>query len=263
MAAVAVWIGWAVTVGDPDPFHGPLILLMISAFLTLSGGNLLNDLVDIDVDRRIHPDRPLASGLVAPQMFRIGVIVLWVISLFLTTTASYMEGKWEPLLILDVVFISLLWYELDLKNRGLPGNIAISLLTGLTFLFGSSILGEIPAIVIIFALMASAMNLSREMIKDIEDVEGDIFVRETFPMRNGMDNAVFLARIVIAISILLSIMPLFIKDLNLAYMVIVAISDIFFVNGALLTGRDPSSSQIRIKIGMVFALIAFFSYATI
>ena len=52
------------------------------------------------------------------------------------------------------------------------GNITVAFLTGLVFIFGGVVV-ENPSAAIVPAVFAFLINLIREIVKDIEDVEGD------------------------------------------------------------------------------------------
>ena len=74
------------------------------------------------------------------------------------------------------------------KNRGLSGNIVISLLVAAVILYGAAGVGGFDAPVIwwIFGVVFLT-NLAREMVKDCMDMESDAGSRNTLPMKYGKE----------------------------------------------------------------------------
>ena len=74
-------------------------------------------------------------------------------------------------------------YSLKLKEKGLPGNIAISLSVGMVILFGAAGVFDLthPRVISLF-FIGFSYNLAREIVKDIEDMGGDEG-RNTLAMR--------------------------------------------------------------------------------
>lgn len=243
---------------DPDPLHLPLLLLMISAFSVLSGGNLLNDINDIDIDRKIHPERPIASGKVSISTARFLFLLLWTIPIILTALVSRNGRVLLPLIIIVASMGIISAYEIFFKKEGLAGNITVSILTALPFIFGSSYFGDPGPVVLTLALMAALINLSRELRKDIEDMEGDLGYRHSLPVKSGKDFTGSIASGICYVAIFISLLLIPFLDLNPAYIVVVMIADFFFLLSSL-PGRSPSSSQRDLKNGMILAMIAFVS----
>ena len=71
----------------------------------------------------------------------------------------------------------------------LLGNFSVASLTGLTFIYGGISVSNI-SVAVIPALFALLINFVREIVKDMEDVNGDIQNGiETFPYKFGFSIA--------------------------------------------------------------------------
>ncbi len=244
-------------------FEGLAVLLAAaSTTCVTAGGNVLNDYLDQATDRTNHPDRPLVTGEIAPGIARglaLGLFLLAVV-LVLPILPS------EPLVgvILAVCMAALLGYEFFGKAEGVGGNLLVALLTGGVFLYGGAAVGA-TLVVIPFAAMAFLATLSREIIKDMEDAEGDVD-RRTLPRVHGMTTATWAARGAVLGAILLSPVPvatLFrgFPDAEIAYLAIVAVADaIFLVSVAWLPKRLHQEQGLS-KGAMTVALLAFLATA--
>ncbi len=79
---------------------------------------------------------------------------------------------WAAIAIAVINLLALLAYTEFFKGLPGVGNALVAYLVGSTFLFGGAAVGEIgPAIVL--AVLAATATLTREIIKDVEDIDGD------------------------------------------------------------------------------------------
>jgi geranylgeranylglycerol-phosphate geranylgeranyltransferase len=208
IAAVGVWLG--AYLADAEPFNINVLLASLTAALVCGAGNAVNDLVDIDIDRKTHPARPLAKGdLPAYSALLVAVIfTLFAITLSLLT-------NWKVLAAVLIASIFLLLYNFTLKKTPLWGNLVISFLSGLTFLVGGLAV-DAPNILtppgpIIPAIFAVLFHLGREWLKDINDVEADRNAGfKTMPI-------VFSFRFVLILTTLLYFLLIFLTVLPAAY----------------------------------------------
>jgi len=243
-------------------FWALLVLAAASTALVTAGGNVLNDLEDVEEDRINHPDRPLVTGAISIGSARIIAVGLFAggIELALPVVLVY------PLVgvILAVALAAMLAYEFRLKAAGLSGNAIVAVLTGLVFLYGGAAAGD-ALLLLPFAAMAFFATLSREVIKDMEDVEGDRS-RQTLPKTHGLALAGGVARSAVAVAIVLSAVPVlwFVSATTVAgiiYLGLVAAADaIFVLSVAYLPGR-LHWEQTMSKVAMAVALLAFVAVA--
>ena len=169
----------------------------------MAAWNVYNDLMDIDGDRINHPSRPLASGDTSIERARkIAMFSLVTSIIGLLGAAGWVSfsggdlSGWLPSLpIWFLALLLMIHYEFEgehslrLKHKGLPGNLAVSLLVGIVIVFGAAAVGNANnPLIWCVGLSAFSINSAREIIKDVEDVEGDID-RETLSKRIGFDQA--------------------------------------------------------------------------
>jgi geranylgeranylglycerol-phosphate geranylgeranyltransferase len=253
MTAFGVAVGAYVQAGAGAAAVLPQVgLAALAGFAFAGAGNALNDWLDRDVDRAAHPERPLPSGrATASDALRLqaGLFALAAGAAALVSPACF-------LFVLAALAL-MVSYEFRLKARGLPGNLAIGILTGAPFAFGALATGTAAAPVLLLALLATLATLGREIIKDVEDMAGDVG-RRTLPMRLGRDRALRVAQAALALGVLLSPLPWLLRPgLGWVYLPLVGLADAGLLLAALRAPRDAHRGQRDAKLGMLVALVAF------
>ena len=159
------------------------------AILTVVGynaaANSLNDFIDLKIDQVNRPNRPLTTGLVKRNTALIFSVLLFVGG---SVTALFLS-KLAAMIAILIVLPLIISYNLKLKQLPLVGNIVIALILGLTFVFSGAVFGNIKPM-IIPCFLAFGLTLVRELVKDIEDMEGDRLAGlTTFPIIAGFNRA--------------------------------------------------------------------------
>ena len=225
---------------------------MVAALAFAAAGNVRNDLSDITIDRRAHPERPLARGAVSVPAARA-----LAIGLYLLAVAAGALVSWLGLALVVAAIPVMEGYERHAKARGLPGNLLVALLTGAPFVLGGIAAGDLNGAVLAVAALAALATAGREILKDAEDVDADRGHRRTYPMRVGARAAGIAAAGFLLAAIVLSPLPLLLETvLGAAYLPAVGAADLCFLAAAAAGPRAPGRGQRLAKIGMVAALIA-------
>lgn len=257
MAALAVLAGASVELGAGVSYSfGLIILLALSAFFTLGAANILNDIHDRRNDRMNHPERELASGRLGIKEARTAVLLFLTISVLITTYISISEFEPLPVVILLMAILLDLLYESYFKSKGIAGNILIGLLTGSIFIYGGALWTPGP-VLLLLASMAAVSTVSREIIKDVQDMEGEIDTRRTLPMRFGKQNSIRISTVVMFLAVSFSIVPGFFIGLNIVYIIFIASADLIMLRGCIVAYERPELGQNLIKLGMLVAVIGF------
>lgn len=193
-----------------------MISASLGGALIGAGGMVINDYFDIEIDKINKPDRPLASGAIArfdALMFYAAVTGSGLImSAYSTKTAFIIAFVAVPAIFL---------YSQRFKATPLIGNVMVGTLTGLAFIFGGAAVGNIR-LAIVPAVFALLINVGREIIKDMEDVEGDARLNAvTYPIRYGMKKAAQLATAFLVAVIASTIIPYAIGLYGVYYFILV------------------------------------------
>lgn len=154
-------------------------IIVVMAFTGAT--NALNDYLDLETDMINKKTRPLIEGTLLPRTAVILSISLYTIGTFVALSLP------KPALIISVGIAMplMLIYNFWLKGTVLIGNVVVSVIIAMTFLFSGALFSK-PALMITPALLAFAFTLTREFIKDIADEKGDRKVGlKTLPVKLG------------------------------------------------------------------------------
>ncbi|MBM3308823.1 MAG: hypothetical protein FJY77_01075 [Candidatus Altiarchaeales archaeon] len=232
----------------------------ISTMLILGGGNALNDYYDYHADKINRPKRPIPSGRIKREtvkqlstlMFLAGILVALSINAYCLLLA----------IANSTILIAYAKYS---KKAILLSNTAVSYLSASVFVYGALSIYQTNLfnptwLGILATLIASSffMTLSREIIKDMEDVKGDHKMHAiTLPIKIGVHKAKNTAILSGLMSIAISLIPLFTKTTGFnttAYALFIIPANLIFISSYFKT---PSKSQKHIVLGMTISLIAF------
>ena len=260
LTAIAVVAGSFIAAGDnivDFPFE--IMIASISAMMLVGGGNALNDYNDRESDIENHPNRPIPAGLISAEdtLSFARLLLASGLLLLLFGLANKM-----PFIIGFLGTITLISYENKLKALGLSGNIAVGFMSGAVFLFAGMVVNDPGPTLWMFGLALLA-TISREIIKDVQDLEGDAD-RFTLPARIGVGYSLNLAGLILIVAISLSYTAVsqFNGLAGTAYWVGISLANVVMLFGFYnAKNEDYYSGQKNIKQGMGLAMLAFIASA--
>ncbi len=251
VAALLTFVG-AFVGGDVGHHAVPVGAAVAATWLATGAGNAINDYFDREIDAINRPDRPIPRGAASPRGALAFSATLFVAAVSLAVLLPVLA-----MAIAGVNLLALVTYTKVFKGLPGAGNAVVAALGGSTFLFGGAAVGNVEPTVVLFVL-AALSTLSREIIKDVEDVEGD---REeglnTLPIAVGERPALWIAAAMLAVAVLASPMPFVMDYFGLAYLVAVVPAVVVMAVAAVESFRDPGRGQRRLKYGMFLAAAAF------
>jgi geranylgeranylglycerol-phosphate geranylgeranyltransferase len=232
-----------------------VLFACLSAALVLAAGNAMNDVCDLEIDLINDPSRPIPSG----KITRRGASLLFAVLFLAGISVSCFLGA-AGLSIAVASTLLLVFYSLWLKRRILVGNLTVSLLGSMAFLYGG-VAAMNPRGAVYPALFAFLFHLGREIVKDVEDVVGDRIGRaRTLPVVMGERAGIVAAACVFGVLILSTLIPFLTGAYGLFYLLAVLLgadSAVGLVAVSLLTRRPwmrLSTASGLLKVGMVFGL---------
>lgn len=229
--------------------------IAVASFVTIlatGAGNAINDYFDREIDQITNPQRPLPRGSVSPQTALLFSAILFALAGGLAFTL--------PLVAVGIALVNivlLIAYTPLLKGLPGAGNATVAYLGGSAFLFGGAAVEDITAPGILFVLAALA-TFSREVIKDVEDIEGD---REkdlqTLPIVIGKRPALVSAATLLCLMVILTPLPYFLGTLGNLYLVLVIPAILVMLYAACVSFNNPTTGQSTLKYGTFLTAAAF------
>ncbi|GAB3416679.1 geranylgeranylglycerol-phosphate geranylgeranyltransferase [Haloparvum alkalitolerans] len=225
--------------------------VLATGFAT-GAGNAVNDYFDREIDAVNRPDRPIPRGAVSARE------ALWF-------SGALFAGAVATTAVLPVTAIAIAVFNLLLLVaytklfKGLPGvgNLVVGFLTGSTFLFGGAAVGAPLGAWVLFVL-AGIATLTREIVKDVEDVAGD---REeglnTLPIAIGERRALWAGAVAMAVAVAASVIPFLNGTFGAVYLAFVVPADAVMLRATARSFSAPGTAQRELKAGMLIAVVGF------
>ncbi len=167
-------------------------ILMIASVFIAAAGYIINDYFDFQIDSINKPQRIVINKFIKRRWAIVWHLLLSAFGILMSLYVSFKTGVWLVALINIFCVVILLFYSTTFKRKLLSGNLIIAALTGwvilVVYLFGGadifSIQGwstkvstiDVPRFfkfTLLYTSFAFIMTLIREVIKDLEDMEGD------------------------------------------------------------------------------------------
>ena len=254
---LSIFIGAFIT-GTISPLL-KVLFACISGGLIAGGANVINDYFDVEIDKINKPYRPIAAGIVSPKQAFVYSIILYFIGIVFGWLVN-----WQAFGVSLFSSMLLYLYSAKLKRTVLWGNLSVSLVTALAFIYGGIAVNRL-SYAIIPAVFSFVYHFGREIIKDVEDIKGDQADNiTTFPIVHGAIPALKLATIVYTILIIITFVPYILNIFGLYYLVVVVgIVDLVVVYVLFNMWKNYESNNLSrlsiiLKLNMFAGLIAIY-----
>lgn len=239
--------------------YGHFALLVLSYVFIAAGGNIINDYFDLNIDLINKPQKVVVNQIIKRRWVIVWHIVLSVAAVMM---GFYIDGSTpvRMLGIANLVCVVLLFiYSISLKKKLLVGNVIIALLIAwsllvVTFCETTLIIRsdspdfvlKITRLSILYAAFAYIITLIREVIKDMEDIEGDRrFGCTTMPIVWGINaTKIFTAVWIIILIVILVLVQFYVLQfgwwVSILYCVLLIIIPLIRVFKKLLKARSAN-----------------------
>ncbi|MFN4911332.1 MAG: UbiA family prenyltransferase [Flavobacteriales bacterium] len=254
----------------PNPsklvFFGILIVSIVSV---AAGGYAINDYFDLRSDRKNKPEKIVVGKHIKK---RWAIIIHWSFSLLALSLSAYLSYCLHSWLYLTVhlLAILLLWYYSTIVKRVLLlPNFLISLMVAILPLLVIHLLHDLYLPLIhktLFMFMALFMfitNLAREVVKDVQDMEGDALRDiKTVPLVYGRKKAYL-----VSATLLFCLLPCYAwlksvlsfsnqSPFGMVFLLGIVVSQCMVLG--LLWNRSPRWISFGIKISMLIGIGSLF-----
>lgn len=161
-------------------------LLVLATVLIAAAGNVVNDIFDVNVDSINKPSKVIVRRVITERAAYNFYIILNVLGVAVGFYLSNQLGRPGLAAIFIVISALLYIYATHLKAMLFVGNILISLLVAMALLVmilfdifpvidvdNRELQLQCTRIILLYAGFAFFINLIREIVKDMQDVDGD------------------------------------------------------------------------------------------
>lgn len=272
-----------------------LWLIIIASLCIAAAGYIINDYFDLNIDRVNKPDK-----LIIDRSIKRRGAILWHLALsfagvLISVCVAFRMGDWHVYLAAFINFICVitLWfYSTTYKRKLMVGNIIISLLTAWTILvlylsqvhnwFWVKSIDKVNyqlattrlfKYAILYAGFAFIISLIREVIKDMEDIEGDAkYNCKTMPVVWGIKaTKVFVAVWIIVLIGALVILQFYVLQFGwwpaIIYCMILLIAPLLWIMKKLHKAQVPAqyhqlSSMVKfVMLAGILSMLFFKVYS--
>jgi len=254
-------------------FGTRILLGALVALLVEAGSFALNDYCDFEVDiLNRRTDRPLVRG----ALKRSSALAVSVVALALGVALATLLNAAAFAFAVALAFLGIA-YDLKLKETGIAGNIYIAFTMSAPFVFGGLLVGRFSLATILAAALAFFAGFGREVMKGIQDFEGDAARNiRSIARHYGVKSAIKVSVAFYSFAVALSILPLALKNsllfLNPAYFIPISVADALFlhvcvrlyaIHGRMIENEgqmwrlELESCRKETLLALAFGLLAF------
>ena len=215
-------------------------LLSLSTVMIAASGYIINDYFDLKIDRVNRPDKIIIGKYLKRRLAMGAHVVINSLAIILAAYVAYRMGNWKLIFIQLMAAGALWYYSISFKRQVLVGNVVVALLAalvpfvaglyelilqhtraedivnGVLFFVESGtpfeqvmfefkiVLSNTMKWVIGFSVFAFLSTMVREIVKDIEDYEGDKkYFSNTLAVMHGKEKAKRVAQLFVVVMLLL------------------------------------------------------------
>jgi 4-hydroxybenzoate polyprenyltransferase len=198
--------------------------MITSTILIAIAGYISNDYFDVLTDKVNKPEKLYIDIYIPARIALLFALICSLLAMVVAIWLTWLLQSLYPVLLLFLALVVAWWYALKLKRSFLWGNIAVSGMSAGTIAMAWVIendcshvteepFGIITAIVTAISIFAFLLSLLREIVKDIEDMEGDKLINcHTLPLVKGIPFTKTFLTVIVWITFVL----LLITQINLA-----------------------------------------------
>lgn len=261
--------------------HWQFAGLVLSTVLVAAGGYAINDYFDVQMDQVNKPRQIVVGRKISRRWTMVAHVVLTSLGILIGVGIAWSIGRIH-LAVIHVGVAGLLWlYSTLLKRLPFVGNVLVAALTGLVIfivaLFELWIINrpaalDIPAkevyvYTMIYSGFAFLISLVREIVKDIEDMQGDTEADcKTLPIVVGMRPAKAITALFVLVTFAFTLIFLIAQIKHhqwavVAYgVVLIQLPMLYLIYGLYRADKKPDFTRLSgwIKFIMLTGILSMF-----
>ncbi|WP_430468520.1 geranylgeranylglycerol-phosphate geranylgeranyltransferase [Winogradskyella ouciana] len=257
-------------------------LLVLATVCIAAGGYVINDIYDVEADKINKPSKVIINTHISEKIALRLFIILNVIGVGIGFYLSNGIGKSGFFVIFFIASALLYIYSSFLKQILLVGNVIVSLVVALSILL-VGVFELLPVIndsnreiqifffrlILDYAIFAFIINFIRELVKDIEDIDGDHKAgMQTLPIVLGRERAnkiVFVLSLIPLFAVVYYVVDnLFKQQLLVGYFLVLVIAPLIYVTIKLFSAEHKSHYKhisLILKLVMLTGMLSMALYS--
>ena len=271
-------------------FSSTIILLIIVKFLIVAAGNIVNDIYDYGIDQINKPDKVFINNIITKRgawllYFALNIAAI-AVSFLLYRTETH-EWRWLYPVGLTGLIVGLWAYSAFFKSSPLVGNLMVAFFVTFAPYFVllpiihqptnapetsyAQLLSTAQSLGWFYIVFAFLTTLTREIIKDLEDMEGDArFGARTLPIVIGIPKTkifLLIVMIIFLISLIIYANQWLLNGqywLSLVFMIMLLILPTLWIAYSITGARTKadfhkisSLMKLLMLMGLVFLIIFY------
>lgn len=259
-------------------------LLILATLSIAAAGNIINDIYDVETDLINKPEKIIVGKTISEQTAYNLFIAFNVIGVAIGFYLSHLVGR-NGFFALFVIISALLYvYATYLKQTLIIGNIIVSILVAMSIII-VGLFELLPAItptnqdtqltffkiLLDYAVFAFIINLIREIVKDMEDIDGDYKAEmNTLPIAIGRERAskiIFILTLIPLVAVTYYVLTyLYKQPIAVGYFLIFSIAPLLYISiktYSAASKKDYHRISNLLKIVMLFGMLSLLLYSFI
>jgi 4-hydroxybenzoate polyprenyltransferase len=250
-------------------------LIILLSILIAAAGNIINDYFDLNIDLVNKPNKLVIDKTIKRRWAIIWHLVLSTVGIFIGFYLDYLSHTYWIGLSTLICVLLLFGYSASLKKKFLIGNVLISALTAwviiIVFLWYNNTFycsdcnrNEIDGLLrnfikysILYGSFSFIISLIREVIKDMEDIEGDAkYGCKTMPIVWGIQaSKVFVGVWIVVLIAALTILQFYVMQFN--WWLSIAYCVLFIITPLSITLQKLYKAQVTKEYHQLSTLVKF------
>ncbi|MDP5229741.1 MAG: geranylgeranylglycerol-phosphate geranylgeranyltransferase [Cellulophaga sp.] len=195
-------------------FDTNLLVIVLATAMVIASGYIINNFYDAEKDLINKPHKTMLDRLVS-QRFKLSTYFL--LNFLAVFVASYVSFK--AVVFFSAYIFGIWFYSHKLKKMAFVGNFVSATLAITPFFVVFVYYRNFETVIFVHALFLFLLILAREMIKDLENIKGDIAQNyKTIPVILGVQFSKYLIAILVLFTLIPSLLLIFKFDVgNMMY----------------------------------------------
>ncbi len=255
------------------------VILLLSLIFIMAAGYMINDIFDLKSDLINKPQKVIVANQFSVETANQLYLITNTLGIILGIGLSLSMQKPTQAFIFIGASLLLYLYSKKLKSKPLIGNITVSSLVAFSIvilcLFDLNFAVQIEAqqvvifVILLLSCFAFFLNLVREVVKDIEDINGDYSMKmNTLPILLGVSRskkiASFLCLFPLGLLLFIVVKYASIYKFTVLYLLLFTMFPLLYVALKLLsakTKKDFKKLSIFLKIIMFLGINALLIFS--